>query len=75
MRESADDVVCPWVSGELNPAGEAHEQFDQTTDDEVWRILKSVYRANKGVGAKRSRTMDEAAAIRKSALQLQHEAD
>lgn len=47
MRESADEVVCPWVSGDLHSVGEAYEQFDQTTDDEVQRILDSAYEANK----------------------------
>jgi putative phosphoribosyl transferase len=39
VRPLVDDVVCPWEPAELWSVGEAYDDFSQTSDDDVRRIL------------------------------------
>lgn len=39
MRDVADDVVCAWLPEPPLPVGAAYLDFDQTTDEEVRRLL------------------------------------
>lgn len=39
LRRQADDVVCPWVPKDFVAVGQAYEIFDQTSDEEVIRLL------------------------------------
>ncbi|RWZ51450.1 phosphoribosyltransferase [Labedella phragmitis] len=39
VRPLVDDVVCPWEPSDLWSVGEAYDDFSQTSDDEVRRIL------------------------------------
>ncbi|EMY34506.1 phosphoribosyltransferase [Arthrobacter crystallopoietes BAB-32] len=39
LRRVADDVVCPWNPKDFVAVGQAYEIFDQTSDEEVIRLL------------------------------------
>lgn len=40
LRRDADEVVCPLVPREFRAVGEFYEDFSQTTDEEVIRLLR-----------------------------------
>jgi len=40
LRSEADAVVCLWTPADLNSVGEWYQDFSQTTDDEVNRLLE-----------------------------------
>lgn len=39
LRETADEVVCPWTPEPFSAVGLWYDDFSQTTDDEVRRLL------------------------------------
>lgn len=43
IRELADDVVCAWSATRLHAVGQAYDEFDQTTDDEVRAMLDAAW--------------------------------
>jgi predicted phosphoribosyltransferase len=51
LDEVADEVICPRMPDPLHAVGLWYDNFDQTTDDEVHRLLTS---APDGAAIKRS---------------------
>lgn len=49
LAQEADEVVCPYVPAFFWAVGAFYEQFDQTTDDEVVRLLQA-YSPERGQG-------------------------
>jgi putative phosphoribosyl transferase len=41
MNHLVDDIICTWMPQEFYAVGQAYETFDQTTDEEVQRILRA----------------------------------
>ena len=48
LRQEADEVVCPHVPAFFWAVGAFYERFDQTTDEEVVRLLQALGRAYRG---------------------------
>jgi putative phosphoribosyl transferase len=50
LRDLVDEVVCAWMPEHFMAVGQAYEHFDQTSDEEVCRLLNEAEDRGSTVG-------------------------